>query len=114
MPPLAELKPFIELGAVGLMFIVWYFTFKNSNNTHREISKNNLEAVDRLTHQMVTAYKDSIDLHKNQNEKLMQLIKEDQENESALINALVQLRERLNQPIKCPIAEANKVNKDQS
>lgn len=114
MPPLADLVPFIELGGVGLLFIVWYYTFKNSNSTHREISKNNLEAVDRLNQQMVNAYKDSIDLHKNQNDKLMQLIKEDQENQAALIRALEQLRERLNQPIKCPIAEAQKVNKEHS
>lgn len=115
MPPFTELLPtLIEGGIPLLLFVVWYYTFKNSNSTHRDIAENNLKAVDKLTTQMVQAYKDSVDLHKAQNEKLMQLLKEDQENEAALINTLTQLKERLNQPIKCPIAEARKFKEDQS
>lgn len=113
MPPLAELLPnIIDVSVAILLFVVWYFTFKDSNATHKEISENNLKAVDQLTKQMAGAYKDSIELHKSQNEKLMQILKEDQENEAALINALTQLKERLNQPVKCPIAEAQKVNQN--
>jgi hypothetical protein len=100
-----------KIGSTVLMFIVWYYTFKLSTESQKETMNKNAETVDQLTRQMVQAYQDSLASHRDQNKVLQSLIKDQQENEAHMIQILTQLKERLNQPVKCPIAESQKINR---
>lgn len=104
MDPLSIVE-WVRAGGVALMFIVWYYTFKNFSDTQKQISKENLQAVNSLTDKMTDAYQEAISAQRSQNEVLMKLIKEQQENQSHLIGVLTQIKEQLNQPRKCALSD---------
>lgn len=100
------------------MFIVWYATFRLSNDNFAKASKDNNESfvkvsgnsnetiaklADRTAESYNTAIKDS----RNMNERLISLIrenaKEDQDIKSHLIRVLTRMEEKLDQPVRCPM-----------
>ena len=86
MEELKNLLPVLQILSQGglalVIFVIWYYTFKKSN----EISR---EAFDR---------------HSQLSENLLQLLKDEQEYKVMLAGILMRLEEKLSKPVVCPIS----------
>ena len=85
MVELKEMLPILQILSQGglalVIFVIWYFTFKKSNETSKE----------------------AFDKHGQLSESLIQLLKDEQEYKTMLAGILMRLEEKLNKPVICPI-----------
>lgn len=85
MAELKEVLPILQIISQGglalVIFVIWYFTFKKSNETAKE----------------------AFDKHAKLSESLIQLLKDEQEYKTMLAGILMRLEEKLYKPVACPI-----------
>lgn len=95
-----------QFGVAGLMFIVWYATNKQSNETFAKVSESSNETITALAEKTSQSYDKNIEDSRTLNKDLMELIrtnaKEAQEVNSHLIRILSRMEEKLDQPLRCP------------
>lgn len=85
MAELKEVLPILQIISQGglalVIFVIWYYTFKKSNETTKE----------------------AFDKHVALSENLIQLLKDEQEYKIMLTGILMRLEEKLSKPVACPI-----------
>ena len=85
MAELIDVLPILQILSQGglalVIFIIWYFTFKKSNETAKEAFNN----------------------HAKLSEDLIQLLKDEQDYKTMLAGILMRLEEKLSRPVACPI-----------
>ncbi len=89
MAELKEVLPILQIISQGglalVIFVIWYFTFKRSNETSKE----------------------AFDKHAKLSENLIQLLKDEQEYKTMLAGILMRLEEKLSKPVTCPITRGD-------
>lgn len=85
MNELKEVIPVLQLASQGglamVILVIWYHTFKKSNETTKE----------------------AFDKYAVLSEALIQLLKDEQEYKAHLVGVLTRLEVKLAQPVHCPI-----------
>lgn len=103
----------LQFGIAGLLFIVWAYTFKSQNRAFVEVSNKSSESIGEAVNEMGDAYKAAIEDSRSRNDALMNLIREnareEQELKTHLIRTLTRLEEKLDQPVRCPAAIADRL-----
>lgn len=89
MDDIKFILPVLQIAAQGglalVIFVIWYYTFKKSNETAKE------------------AY----DKHTKLSEELLSLLKDEQEYKLMLAGVLMRLEEKLHKPVVCPITRGD-------
>lgn len=85
MSEVKELLPILQIISQGglalVIFVIWYFTFKKSNETAKE----------------------AFDKHADLSGSLIQLLKDEQEYKIHLVGVLSRIEIKLEQPVHCPL-----------
>lgn len=98
-----------QLGVAGLMFVVWYATFK----MHVKATENANKTIGDLATKTSASYEKAIEDSQKRNDRLIDLLKEqsqddrerskeEQEVKSHLIRILTRMEQKLDQPLRCP------------
>lgn len=96
----------LQLGFAGLMFIVWYATFKKANESFVLVTTNSNETITSLAEKTSKSYEKAIEDGQKRNDQLIELIranaKEEAEIKSHIIRILTRMEEKMDQPLRCP------------
>lgn len=95
----------LQFGIAGLLFVVWWSTFKFSTATFQKVAENNNATVTKLAAEAAAAYTKAIDDSREMNKELLKIIRESgKDNEeilSHLHTVLTRIEQKLDQPVQC-------------
>lgn len=96
-----------QFGVAGLMFVVWWATHKQSNQSFVAITESSNDTTALLTEKMSSSYGMAIEDSREMNARLLDLMrttaKEEQEHKAHMIRILSRMEEKLDQPLRCPM-----------
>jgi hypothetical protein len=96
---LAVLQIIGQGGLAIVVFVIWYFTFKQSVKQQRDRDEQIKESMSHANATTAEAFKKHVVL----SESLLQLLKDEQDYKSTLTGILDRMEYRLSVPTQCPL-----------